>query len=238
MCRGGRRYRIGRRGCCLNLLGVGCRAHLRHFEARLHRSRFRRLAGLAQALFSWRSRCGGRFTRRRGGCRSRRRWSGHAFAGFGRCGIDRLGYGWRRGRRRRGRHRWKARTQALIAVFSVRPVGDQALRQLLALGGGQRSVWRWRHARQVGIVRRLAGRQILGVTRRFRVGIVLAGAAPVTPSLDRIARNKPQHRRQHRHPMHLTPGTPVSAAAGRGGAAEHHDRNFRRIGRVPRSGAP
>src|SRR5207302_284201 len=82
-------------------------------------------------------------------------------------------------------------------------------------------------------VRRLAGRQILGVTRCFGVGVVLAGAAPITPCLDRIARNKPQHRRQHRQPMHLTPGTPVSAAAGREGAAEHHDRNFRRIGREP-----
>ena len=82
----------------------------------------------------------------------------------------------------------------------VRPVGDQALGQLLPLGGGHRPVRRRRHRREIGIIGRLSGSQVLGVRRRIRIGVVLARPGQVTPGLDRIAGGEPEQQRNDGKP--------------------------------------
>ena len=222
------------------------RAHLRNFEARFHRRRLRRLASFTEAL-SCRGRlvgtltgscrnCRGRFAR--GGRRSsRRRGCG---AGV-RPGLRLVGRGWDRRRRRRrccARHCARACNQFLRAILSVRPIGDQTLGQFLALCDGQRPDRRRRYRGEVRIIASLARRQILGVRRRFGIGVVLARAAPVAPCLDRVTGGQSQQCRQDdgqtRHPRCPAAGaTPKET-----GFADHHDRVPNEAAGVPRGVHP
>ena len=226
---GRRRRRVGWRWRGLHLLRIWHRAHSWHFEAGLHRRCLGRLTRFAQPLF-WRGvrlvrgrtgilrrrgcSCRGGFARRR--CGSRRRCRGRATdSRFGLPCIGYLGDRWWRRRRRWCRYRRKARTQFLIAVFRIGAVGDQALRQLLPLGLSQCPVGRWRHRREVRIIGGLPGREIFSIRCRFRIGVVLAGTRPITPSVDRIACGEPEHHRQN--------GEPARQAPGERGCAHHHD---------------
>ena len=119
-------------------------------------------------------------------------------------------------RRHRCRHRRKAGAQFLIGIFRIRTIADQALCKLLAFGRGQRAIGRWRHRGKVWIIGRLPSGEILGVGCRFRIGVVLAGASPITPSVDGVACAEPEHQCQD--------GEPTHRASGEMGYACHHDR--------------
>ncbi len=104
----------------------------------------------------------------------------------------------RRRRGRRSRQRRETGAKLLGAVSGIRSVGDQALRQLLALGRGHRPGWRRRHRREIRIIRRLPGSQVSAVRRRLRIRIVAVCAGQITPSVDRTACAEPEQHRQNR----------------------------------------
>jgi hypothetical protein len=68
------------------------------------------------------------------------------------------------------------------------------------LGGGHCLGGRRRHGREVRVAGRLARRQILCVRRRRRIGVVLAGAGQVAPSIDRMTGAERQQRNQSKEP--------------------------------------
>jgi hypothetical protein len=109
-------------------------------------------------------------------------------------------------------------------VSGIRPVGDQALRQLIPLGNGHRPHRRRRHRREVRVIRRLSGSQVSGVRRGIRIGVVLAGAGQVAPRIDRIAGTGPEEHRQNKNPASQPPCPPLVAAPRGPGFAYPHDR--------------
>ena len=168
-----------------------------------HQRRSRCWQGSAQ--FGWFFGCG---VVGRHGSRLRRR-SGRQGGRRGR-NLLRLTAGRARRRRRGGRHRRKTRSQLLVRVSRICPVGNQALGKLLPLRSGQSSCRRWRHGCEIGIIGPLSGGQIFGVRRRVGIGVVPADPGQVAPRIDRIAGGKPEHHREH-----CKPARPPSWAFGR-----------------------
>jgi hypothetical protein len=56
------------------------------------------------------------------------------------------------------------------------------------------------------ITGRLSGGEVLRVGRGFRIGVVPAGAGPITPGLDGIACAEPEDHCQNDEPVHRAPG--------------------------------